>query len=79
MPTSVQANQISHGSTKRKHIEIESANDNTATTAATEPGICAENEANALRKGRRACNECRQQKVRSIFDIKSMLLAGKVI
>ena len=63
MPNSVQTKHANRGSTKRKHAETESANGDATAAAATEPDIRSEYRASVLKKGRRACNECRQQKV----------------
>ena len=61
----------SRKSPKRKHGEIEAATDNdiaVIAAAAVEGGgsehvACVKHRENVMRNGRRACNECRQQKV----------------
>ena len=66
MSNSSQPRCENRGNVKRKHAEIECM-DNDAAAKETKRVSCAEHKENALRKGRRACNECRQQKVRLLY------------
>lgn len=63
MSNSSQTRCESHTTMKRKHAEIEDSS-KVAGSEKSDPNLCAKREPIANRKGRRACNECRQQKVR---------------
>lgn len=73
MPNSSQTKSASHESVKRKYAAHDGTNNDTAAIE-EKSGTYAEHRNNVIKKGRRACNECRQQKVcLSVLDSKFIL------